>query len=135
MAILRRWRVFRFFYHITCYLHNISIFYYSIHHMKNILSFEIFQKLIILADSYLVGFFAIYTKLIQWVNLFLSCSVTEKCSNELHCRNRHRSSRPEVSCKKDVFNYFAKFTEKHLCQSLLFNKIAGLRPATLLKRD
>ena len=29
---------------------------------------------------------------------------------------------------------FAKFTEKHLCQSLFFNKVAGLRPATLLKK-
>ena len=28
---------------------------------------------------------------------------------------------------------FAKLTGKHLCQSLLFNKVAGLRPATLLK--
>ena len=29
---------------------------------------------------------------------------------------------------------FAKFKEKHLCQSLVFNKVAGLRPATLLKK-
>ena len=28
---------------------------------------------------------------------------------------------------------FAKFAEKHLCQSLCFNKISDLRPATLLK--
>ena len=25
------------------------------------------------------------------------------------------------------FRNFAKFTEKHLCQSLLFNKVAGLK--------
>ena len=29
---------------------------------------------------------------------------------------------------------FEKFTEKNLCQSLLFNKVAGLRPATLFKK-
>ena len=29
---------------------------------------------------------------------------------------------------------FAKFTGKHLCQSLFFNKVAGLRPATLFKK-
>ena len=29
---------------------------------------------------------------------------------------------------------FTKFTGKHLCQSLFFNKVAGLRPATLLKK-
>ena len=28
---------------------------------------------------------------------------------------------------------FTKFTGKHLCQCLFFNKVAGLRPATLLK--
>ena len=37
-----------------------------------------------------------------------------------------RSSRPEVFCRKDVYRNFAKFTGKHLCQSLFFNKIAGL---------
>ena len=31
--------------------------------------------------------------------------------------------------QKGVFKYFAKFTEKHLCQSLFFNR---LQPATLL---
>ena len=45
-----------------------------------------------------------------------------------------RSSRPEVFCKKGVLRNFAKFTGKHLCQSLFFNKAAGLRPTTLLKK-
>ena len=43
-------------------------------------------------------------------------------------------SRPEVFCKKCVLRSFAKFTVKHLCQSLFFNKVAGLRPATLFKK-
>ena len=38
-----------------------------------------------------------------------------------------RSSRPEVFCKKGVLRNFTKFTGKHLCQSLFFNKVAGLR--------
>ena len=42
-----------------------------------------------------------------------------------------RSSRPEVLCKKGVLRNFAKSTGKHLCQSLFFNKVAGLRFATL----
>ena len=33
-----------------------------------------------------------------------------------------------------VLKNFAKFTGKHLCQSLFFNKAAGLRPAVLLKK-
>ena len=47
---------------------------------------------------------------------------------------RCRSSRPEVFCKRGVLRNFTKFTGKHLCQSLFFNKVAGLRPATLLKK-
>ena len=46
-----------------------------------------------------------------------------------------RSSCPEVFCKKGVLRNFAKFTGKHLCQSLFFDKVAGLRPATLLKKE
>ena len=36
--------------------------------------------------------------------------------------------------KKGVRRNFAKFTGKHLSKSLFFNKVAGLRPATLLKK-
>ena len=46
-----------------------------------------------------------------------------------------RSSRPEVFCKKGIQRNFTKFTGKHLCQRLFFNKVAGLRPATLLKKS
>ena len=48
-----------------------------------------------------------------------------------------KSSQPEVFCEKDVLRNFAKFTGIHLCQSIFFNKVAGLRlrPATILKRD
>ena len=45
-----------------------------------------------------------------------------------------RSSRPEMFCKKGVLRNFVKFTGKHLCQGLFFNKVAGLRPATLFKK-
>ena len=36
-------------------------------------------------------------------------------------------------CKKDVLRNWAKITGKQMCQSLFFNNVAGLRPATLLK--
>ena len=48
--------------------------------------------------------------------------------------NNSQKQPSEVFCKKSVLKNFAKFTEKHLCQSLFFNKVAGLRPATLLKK-
>ena len=48
--------------------------------------------------------------------------------------NRFRSSRPEVFCKIGVVKKFAKFTGKHSRQGLFFNKVAGLRPATVLRK-
>ena len=38
-----------------------------------------------------------------------------------------RSRRLEVFCKKGALRNFAKFTRKHLRQSLFFNKVAGFR--------
>ena len=45
-----------------------------------------------------------------------------------------RESRPEMCCKKGVFKNFVKFTGTHLRRGLFLNKVAGLRPATLLKK-
>ena len=54
-------------------------------------------------------------------------------SSSIH--EKVRNSRPEVFYKKGVLRNFTKFTGKHLCQSLFFNKVAVLRLAALLKRD
>ena len=39
---------------------------------------------------------------------------------------------PEVFYKKGAPRNFAKFTGKHLCQSLFFNEVAGRRPQAKL---
>ena len=49
-------------------------------------------------------------------------------------RQKRRSSHRRCSVRKGILRNFAKFTGKHLCQSLCFNKVVGLRPATLLKK-
>ena len=47
-----------------------------------------------------------------------------------------RDSRPEVFCKKDVLRNFAKFTGKHLCQSVFLIKLqAGLQQKTFLAQN
>ena len=51
------------------------------------------------------------------------------------CESTKRSSHRRCSVEKGVLKSFTKFTGKHLCQSLFFNKIAALRPATLLKKS
>ena len=45
-----------------------------------------------------------------------------------------RSSRSQMFFKIGVLQHFIKFTGKYLRQSLFFNKVAGLRTATLLKK-
>ena len=45
------------------------------------------------------------------------------------CRRSHQ----RCSLREDVLRNLSKFTGKHLCQSLLFNKVASLRPSTLSK--
>ena len=40
----------------------------------------------------------------------------------------YRSSRPEVFYKLGFLKSFVKFTRKHLCWNLFFNKVAGLKP-------
>ena len=47
---------------------------------------------------------------------------------------RSRGNRLGVFHKIRVFENFAKLTRKHLCQSLFFNKVTGLKPVMLLKR-
>ena len=46
----------------------------------------------------------------------------------------YRSSHQRCSLKKVFLKNFTKFTGKHLCWSLFFNRVSGLRPATLLKK-
>ena len=50
--------------------------------------------------------------------------------------NDYRTGRPEVFRKKGVLRNFAKFTGKHLYQSLFFNEVAGLQAWNfILKND
>ena len=55
-------------------------------------------------------------------------------SQESACQN-YKKQPTEVFCKKKgVLKNFTKFTGKHLSQSHFFNKVAGLRGVTLLKK-
>ena len=49
----------------------------------------------------------------------------------LMLRTKSRSSHWSCSVKKGVNKNFAKFKRKHPCQSLFFNKVAGLRPVDI----
>ena len=73
---------------------------------------------------------------IYFDQLYLKFLIGERQIYENICRMLlYRSSHLEVFCKKAVARNFAKFTGKYLCQSFFFNKVASLRPATLLKKS
>ena len=68
--------------------------------------------------------------------MFIKCRAI--CPSSYLCsgqnRSDHRSSRQEVFCKKGALRNFTKFTGKHLCLILFFNKVPVLRPANLFKK-
>ena len=64
-----------------------------------------------------------FTKVLILSNVEMLLFKTGKMTNK---KQTQRSSRPDVFCKKGFLRNFAKFIGKHLCQSLYFNKVAGL---------
>ena len=56
--------------------------------------------------------------------LYHDVTVSQKTSPSMYYY--FRNSRLDIFYKKGVLKNFAKFTGKHLYQSLLFNKVAGL---------
>ena len=49
--------------------------------------------------------------------------------------SENQKQSPGAVLSKGVLKNSSKITGKHLWQSLFFNKVAGLRPATLLKKE
>ena len=76
----------------------------------------------------------IFQKICFKVKIFKMFKISSDCyiktCRSLKRRAIFRSSRPEVFFKKDFLRNFAE----QLRWSLFFNKVAGLRPATLLKK-
>ena len=83
-----------------------------------------------LGNIYLFIYIFLYILVLQ-----LSYQISSFQHNHSRFHNEARSSHLEVFCKKGILKNFAKPTQKHLCESLFFNKFVGLRPATLLKKD
>ena len=76
---------------------------------------------------------------VLYQNVFTNCSLVKTgcfggSSKWLFYKWNFRSSHRGCSVRKGVLRNFTKVTGKHLSQSLFFNKVTGLRPATLLKK-
>ena len=70
----------------------------------------------------------------DWCVFIKMMSFRNCCSLSRYLTIKSRSSHPRCSIKTGVLRNFAKFKGKHLCQRLFFNKNAGLRPATIIKK-
>ena len=62
--------------------------------------------------------------------IFSICFVIDACFKSKYWFLLDRSSHQSCSIIRNVLRNFTKFTGKHLCQSLFFDKVAGLRPGT-----
>ena len=72
-----------------------------------------------------IGGLMIISLLVQVLH-FLSWKLKQR-NHSLCIPNLSRQKQPpRGSVKKGVLRNFANFTEKHLCQSLFFNKVSGL---------
>ena len=107
--------------------------------MRNLLR-NIIQKFIFTVYVTETSYFNSRNQLLKWLFWLWSCMLIDNMSfklrlnkGNLRVRN-YRTSRLEVFCKKSVPRNFVKFPGKHLCQNPFFNKVADLRPATLLKK-
>ena len=63
----------------------------------------------------------------------LSSKKSRRCSKK--CTKSNRSSHWRCFVRKGALRNFAKFTRKHLCQRLFFNKVTGLTLQLFLKRN
>ena len=72
-------------------------------------------------------------------SFFFLCIFEIQCKQSLKVGLGNRfsltvSSHQRYYMKECVLRNFSKFTEKHLCQSVFLNKVAGLRSAILLTK-
>ena len=94
--------------------------------------------------EWVITIYVIFKVNFQFLKPIVSDSCCSKHQLPIRCRFPLRdllqisplmkSSHQRCYMKKGVLRNFTKFKGKHLCQSLFFDKLAGLRPATLLKK-
>ena len=75
---------------------------------------------------------------LKFCSLYMKKAISQRCCiKEVLWRSSQnlqinpRSSQPEVFCQKMFLKILQKFTEKHFCRSLFFNKFVGCKPKTV----
>ena len=110
-----------FVYVYICTIWFFFFFFLSdLHRQHSWLKSYCYERCLMLVKTFLFFFFISF--FYDHFLLILNALVCSSCS------------RPVVFYKKSILKNFQKFTRKHLCQSLFFNKVADLRLVTLLKK-
>ena len=84
-----------------------------------------------------INFFAAVFKLFYQHSSGKFCVTFERFTSSVYFQSIFSSSRSsylQAFCEKGVFKNFSEFKAKHLCQSLLSNKVAGSFKKRLLHR-
>ena len=68
------------------------------------------------------------------IDTLINCFQSHKCTWNVTSGDYKDQNRKSRSSQRRFSRNFSKFTGKHLRQSLSFNKVAGLKAATLLKQ-
>ena len=101
--------------------------------VKNLCKEILWQKLL-LHLRFLLSFLNMKTHVLDTSDDSLSYEKTSKARLIPVNSMNFGSSHQRCSLREGVLRNFTKFTGKHLCQSLFFYKVAGLRPATSFKK-
>ena len=89
--------------------------------------------LLILYDTFPEIFFIEHSPSSNYLLQSLPQNENENCSCKKHYFALISHETQKKSVRKGVLKNFAKFKGKHVCKSLLFNKVASLSPATFIK--
>ena len=73
------------------------------------------------------GIFIVNCEHISHIVLVVDFELANICWVYIEKTNTLRSSSQEMFCEKGVLRNFTKSTGKHLCQSLFFNNVSGLK--------
>ena len=75
-----------------------------------------------------------FLMIIEYCSGYFSQKLQNNHPPQIFTEEQSEAATGGVLLKNGVLINFAEFTGKHLSQSLFFNKVTGLRPATLIKK-
>ena len=117
----------------TEHLQSTASYCSSVYFVSNNMRFYYFTP-----EGWIIEHYILHDILVKYLVLHCRCFYCFFIQPQLECfskvRNKqYKSSHQRCSVKKSVLRIFAKFTRNTCARVSFFNKVEGLRPATLIK--